>query len=64
MNFHGQGFFEAFKNILQVDEKWFYLCNERVRFFFYEGEKELHTAALHKGLIRKAMFHVAVGKPY
>ncbi|CAB1112923.1 unnamed protein product [Ectocarpus sp. CCAP 1310/34] len=55
--------FHHFFDFLHLDEKWFYICKQGQRYYFYEGEHLPIRKVQHKSHVIKVMFLAAVARP-
>ena len=50
-------------DLVHVDEKWFYLSQDRQRFVLTDDEKNPHRSVKHKSHVTKVMFLCAIARP-
>ena len=55
--------FSAMTNVVHVDEKWFYLCRDKQRYYVTDEEPIPTRRVRHKSHIVKVMFLGAVARP-
>eukprot|EP00903_Cladosiphon_okamuranus_P013263 g12367.t1 len=55
--------FHHFFDFVHLDEKWFYICKQRQRYYLYEGEDLPIRKVQHKSHVIKVMFLAAVARP-
>lgn len=55
--------FRGIGNVVCVDEKWFYICNVKQRYYVRDNEPAPSRQAQHKSHITKVMFLGAVERP-
>ncbi|CAN0057340.1 unnamed protein product, partial [Scytosiphon promiscuus] len=55
--------FKGMANVVCVDEKWFYLCKDKQRYYLLENEPDPSRKVQHKSHIMKVMFLGAVTRP-
>lgn len=55
--------FEGFYNYVHVDEKWFYLKKETMKFYLLPNEDEPYRSTQSKKFIPNVMFLAAIARP-
>ena len=55
--------FENMEDLIQIDEKWFYLTKDGQRFIIAVDEEEPYRHVQHKSFLTKIMFLCAVARP-
>lgn len=55
--------FDDMKNVIHVDEKWFYLTKNKKKFYLSPDESNPHRTTKNKRYIPKVMFLAAVARP-
>ena len=55
--------FENMEDLIQFDEKWFYLMKDGQRFIIAADEEEPYRHVQHKSFLMKIMFLCAVARP-
>ncbi|KAF0702012.1 hypothetical protein AaE_016180 [Aphanomyces astaci] len=59
----GGHLFTSMRDIVHIDEKWFFLTKVKRKFYVYEDEEMAHRGAKSKKFITKVMFLAAVARP-
>jgi hypothetical protein len=57
------GMYKSMKNIVHVDEKWFYLTSVNAKYYLAHDERPPHRSTRHKSHIDKVMFLAAIAQP-
>ena len=57
------GYYDEFMSEIFVDEKWFYVDQETLRYYVVDGEEEVYRPVQHKSHIKRVMFLCAVACP-
>ena len=55
--------FDSFKDVIHIDEKWFYICKINQKYYLFDGENEPERFVQHKAHVTKVMFLAAVARP-
>jgi hypothetical protein len=58
------GYYDGFYNQVHIDQKWFFVAEEKLKIYLAHGEEAPTRRTRHKDHIEKVMFLSAVARPH